>query len=61
MVKLFKYHLKRVVENSSFIFELNTFIIEVEDILYCRFITSLSSDSNDMVVFTRDYYMIGNL
>jgi hypothetical protein len=59
-VKLFRHYFKRVVGDSLFTFEeLNTFIAEVESIINSRPITSLSSDPNDMLVFSPAHYLIG--
>ncbi|XP_067213071.1 uncharacterized protein [Linepithema humile] len=58
-MKLFKHHFKRVVGDSLFTFEeLNTFIVEVEDILNSRPITAISTDPNDVLALTPAHYLI---
>ncbi|XP_025996386.2 uncharacterized protein LOC113005268 [Solenopsis invicta] len=60
VVKLFKHHLRRVVEDSLFTYEeLSTFVTEVEGILNSRPITTISSDPNDMLVLSPAHYLIG--
>lgn len=59
-VKLFKHHFKRVIGEALYTFEeLNTFIVEVEDILNSRPIMALSSDPNDALALTPAHYLIG--
>ncbi|XP_044007558.1 uncharacterized protein LOC122852058 [Aphidius gifuensis] len=59
-VKLFKHHLKRVVGESLFTYEVfTTFTTEVEGILNSRPLTQMSSDPNDLNVLTPAHILIG--
>lgn len=60
-VKIFKHHLKRVVEDLLFTFEeFSTFVTEIEGIINSRPITTISSDPNDLLALTPSHYLIGN-
>ena len=59
-VKSFKYHLKRILQNTSLTFpELNTLIIQIESILNSRPITSIPENANDPPALTPGHFIIG--
>jgi len=60
IIKSFKHHFKRVVGELLFTFEeLNTFTVEMEEILNSRPISYLSFDPNDILVLFPSHCLIG--
>lgn len=59
-IKLTKYHLKRVLENSLVTFEdLYTVLAQIETTLNSRPLTILTSDPNDLQALTQAHLLIG--
>ncbi|XP_036325171.1 uncharacterized protein LOC118738357 [Rhagoletis pomonella] len=59
-VKPFKYHLKRIMNNSSLTFsEFNTLIIQIESILNSRPITAVPENACDAPALTPGHFIIG--
>ena len=60
-VKLFKYHLVRVIGNQLLTYEqFTTLATEIEVILNSRPLTPLPSDPNDLAALSPGYFLIGD-
>ncbi|XP_058789183.1 uncharacterized protein LOC131663100 [Phymastichus coffea] len=59
-VKSFKHHFKRVLKDQLLTYEqINTLLIEIEEVLKSRPLYTLSSDPNDPLAITPAHLMIG--
>lgn len=61
-IKGAKYHMKRILGNSSVTFEeLYTVVVKIEAVLNSRPLTPLSSDPNGLATLTPSHFLIGDV
>lgn len=59
-VKSCKYHLKRIIGNTSFTYEeFSTLLVQIEAVLNSRPLVPMSSCPNDLDVLTPSHFLIG--